>query len=190
MIGIYKITNPSNKIYIGQSVNIEKRFGNYKNINKSTRQKKLNSSFRKYGIESHIFEIIEECTMDQLNIRERYWQDFYNVVSRSGLNCQLTKTEDSKFVFSEETINKLKKFKMGEAQRNKIILTQTGRTVSQSTREKLKANHGGSKIVLDTQTGIFYDSLAEAGRCFDIKSTTLGRQLTGQTKPKTSLIYV
>lgn len=190
MIGIYKITNPSNRIYIGQSVNIEKRFNNYKNINKSDRQKKLNSSFRKYGIESHVFEIVEECTIEQLNIRERYWQDFYNVVSKDGLNCQLTKTNESKFVFSEDTINKLKKFKMGEAQRNKIISVQSGRKVKESTKEKLRRNHFMSKIVLDTQTGIFYDSLAEAGRCFGIKSTTLGMQLTGQTKPKTSLIYV
>jgi len=30
MIGIYKITSPSNKVYIGQSINIEKRFKSYK----------------------------------------------------------------------------------------------------------------------------------------------------------------
>ena len=31
-IGIYKITNPKNKIYIGKSKNIEKRFESYKKI--------------------------------------------------------------------------------------------------------------------------------------------------------------
>jgi predicted GIY-YIG superfamily endonuclease len=29
-IGIYKITSPSNKIYIGQSINIERRIKQYK----------------------------------------------------------------------------------------------------------------------------------------------------------------
>jgi len=32
MIGIYKITNPEGKIYIGLSKNIEKRFKNHKNL--------------------------------------------------------------------------------------------------------------------------------------------------------------
>ena len=31
-IGIYKITSPSNKIYIGQSINIERRFKEYKTL--------------------------------------------------------------------------------------------------------------------------------------------------------------
>lgn len=32
MVGIYKITNPKGRIYIGQSVNIEQRKQNYKNF--------------------------------------------------------------------------------------------------------------------------------------------------------------
>lgn len=32
MVGIYKITSPTNKIYIGQSKNIRKRFNNYQNL--------------------------------------------------------------------------------------------------------------------------------------------------------------
>ena len=38
LIGIYKITSPSNKIYIGQSLDIDRRFKTYKNINKVKRQ--------------------------------------------------------------------------------------------------------------------------------------------------------
>lgn len=29
------------------------------------------------GVENFSFEIIEECSRDQLNIREDYWQDFF-----------------------------------------------------------------------------------------------------------------
>ena len=32
MIGIYKITSPNNRVYIGQSINIEKRFIGYKRM--------------------------------------------------------------------------------------------------------------------------------------------------------------
>ena len=46
MIGIYKITNPTNKIYIGQSIDIKKRFNQYKNL-QCKGQKALYSSLLK-----------------------------------------------------------------------------------------------------------------------------------------------
>ena len=49
MQGIYKITNPKGKIYIGQSVNIEKRFSSYKSIRNCHYQIKLFNSLKKYG---------------------------------------------------------------------------------------------------------------------------------------------
>ena len=58
MIGIYKITNPTNKIYIGQSTNIGNRFKHYKSLD-CKRQSSLYKSFLKHGVENHNFEIIE-----------------------------------------------------------------------------------------------------------------------------------
>jgi group I intron endonuclease len=74
MIGIYRITSPTNKIYIGQSINIEKRWKYYNYI---MGQPKLCNSLLKYGIENHKFEIIEECTVEYLNERETYWKKYY-----------------------------------------------------------------------------------------------------------------
>ena len=63
MIGIYKITSPSNKVYIGQSVNIQKRFRDYKSLKRSIKQQpRLYNSFVKYGVNNHLFEILSECT--------------------------------------------------------------------------------------------------------------------------------
>lgn len=93
MIGIYKITSPSNKIYIGQSVNIERRFNEYKKLYKSNVQLVLYRSFLKYGILNHKFEIIEQCKLDELNTRERYWQEYYDVLGKNGLNCEYVKTD-------------------------------------------------------------------------------------------------
>lgn len=107
MTGIYKITNPSGKIYIGQSVDIKRRFIDYKKSLKK-QQIRLYNSIKKYGYENHIFEVVEECNIESLNERERYWQDFYNVLSNSGLNCRLTKTDDKTGRLSNETIQKLK----------------------------------------------------------------------------------
>ena len=107
MIGIYKITSPSNKIYIGQSVNIEKRFTSYKRMYvKNEKQTKLHRSFLKYGFENHSFEVVEECEIIYLNESERYWQEFYDCLN-SGLNCVLTKTTDKSGKVSKETLLKI-----------------------------------------------------------------------------------
>lgn len=63
MIGIYKITSPTKKVYIGQSVNIERRFLVYKKLN-CKKQPRLYDSFRKYGVDKHKFEILCECEAD------------------------------------------------------------------------------------------------------------------------------
>ena len=47
-----------------------------------------------------------------------------------------------------------------------------------------------SKLVLDTQTGIFFNSIKEAAKTFNINHVTLWTQLSGKHKNKTSLIYV
>ena len=42
-IGIYKITNPKGKVYIGQSININKRWNAYRNLKLKSQTKLLNS---------------------------------------------------------------------------------------------------------------------------------------------------
>lgn len=83
MTGIYKITNNINgKAYIGQSVNIHKRWKREKEDSKNENSHSYNyplmKAFRKYGIENFEFTIIEECEVSELNKREAYWINFYN----------------------------------------------------------------------------------------------------------------
>tara|TARA_R110000868_G_scaffold406567_1_gene687120 strand:- start:479 stop:931 length:453 start_codon:yes stop_codon:yes gene_type:complete len=91
MIGIYKITSPSGKIYIGQSVNIKRRIEQHKYSKLIT---PLCRSFNKYGFENHKIETIEQCDVKLLNERERYWQDYFDATGAFGLNCILTKSND------------------------------------------------------------------------------------------------
>ena len=67
--GIYKITSPTGKIYIGQTRDLIRREKDYKAIYKKNKRK-INYSIQKYGWENHKFEVIEECPIDQLNERE------------------------------------------------------------------------------------------------------------------------
>lgn len=106
MIGIYKITSPSGKIYIGSSKNIDKRKEDYR-YKRFKYQVKLKASINKYGWENHIFEIIEECEFTNLHLRERYWQEYYNCIE-NGLNCVYTKTDTQPKILSEETKSKMK----------------------------------------------------------------------------------
>lgn len=89
--GIYKITSPTGRVYIGQSRDIKNRWSSYR-TRECPSQYKLNNSFIKYGVKNHVFEIIEECEAESLNKLERYWQDFYDVLN-DGLNCTLTGAE-------------------------------------------------------------------------------------------------
>lgn len=75
--GIYKIVCPYGHVYIGQSINIEKRFRQHK-ANRTKGYAKLKSSFNYHGSYNHLFEIIEECEFEQLNNREKYWFDYYH----------------------------------------------------------------------------------------------------------------
>lgn len=91
MIGIYKITNLINgKCYIGQSVNIAKRWSverRYAFIESRPEYKyPLSCAFRKYGVENFEFEVIEECSRELLNERECYWADYYNSYAPYGYN--------------------------------------------------------------------------------------------------------
>jgi len=133
MIGIYKILSPSGKIYIGQSVDIDRRFNEYLNIQNCKQQIKLYNSFKKYGPENHGFKIIEECNLEQLNERERYYQEYYNVIGKKGLNCKLTKTNDKSGLLSNEI-----KLKISKSSKGKIFSIESRQKMSQSLKGKPK----------------------------------------------------
>lgn len=85
--GIYKITNIINgKVYIGQSVDIKRRWRNHK---KEAFYEKSHSynyplycAIRKYGIKNFAFEILEECSKEDLNEKEKYYITEYNTCNK------------------------------------------------------------------------------------------------------------
>ena len=121
MIGIYKITNPENKLYIGLSKDIEKRFQSHKAL-QFRGNNKLRESLTKYGKDSHLFEILEEINISDLSRnegnallrkRERYWinelDTFYNGLNENGggSGCG-SHTPESKQKISESLKNRPK----------------------------------------------------------------------------------
>jgi len=112
MIGIYKITSPSNKIYIGQSTNIKQRWEDYNKMIRCKRQTRLYNSLKKYTPSKHIFEVIEECSEDKLLERETYWKQYYKVLDMPSLCCRM---DGKGGKLSQHTKNKMAKSKLGKA---------------------------------------------------------------------------
>lgn len=78
MIGIYKITNLiNNKIYIGQSIDIEKRYKNHIYFSKNPSSREYNTpihaALRYYGENNFKIEILEKCKKEELDEREIYY---------------------------------------------------------------------------------------------------------------------
>ena len=78
--GIYKITNLQNgRCYIGQSVNSADRFKAHirAGLGIDATRNKLYTTMQSVGIENFSFEVIEECSREQLNEREKFWIAYY-----------------------------------------------------------------------------------------------------------------
>jgi group I intron endonuclease len=201
--GIYKIISPSNKVYIGQSKDIKKRWRDYKY---SKTQIRLNRSFEKYGIENHIFEIIEECSLEDLNTKENYYQVYYNVLGENGLNCKITDIKTKKYIFTEESKKKMSLGRMGSKNhrfgkkmtqelKHKILESLKYRVFTEESKLKRKISigdkqkNGGNpraKKVICEETGIIFECIKECAEYLKMNRKTLNDQLLGRYKNKTT----
>jgi group I intron endonuclease len=135
--GIYSLTNPQGKIYVGQTSNFNLRlrsyYNNYEHIKE---QRKLYYSFKKYGIENHKFLILEYCDLKDLDEREYYWGEKLNVLGDNGLVCRLGHgngrlSDETKKLISMKLKGNKQSPETIEKRRKKLI----GREVSQIERD-------------------------------------------------------
>ena len=80
--------------------------------------------------------------------------------------------------------------------RKKASISATGKKMSKEAKEKMSKfwknskNSNRSNIVLDTQNGIFYNSLKEASQYYKFSYSCLVAMILGQNPNKSNLIYV
>ena len=143
MTGIYKITSPSGKSYIGQSKNIKSRWKSHQSES-SWFQCKLYNSFKSHGVEAHTFEVVEECPWEELNNRERHHQEQYNTIEE-GLNHYYQQTDTLPKIVSEETkrktSNSLKGRVRTEEHSRKIIKANKGKKRTQEQVHTMNEQH-------------------------------------------------
>lgn len=123
--GIYKITSPTGNIYVGQSVDIIKRWNRYK-YNLPTSQQALCSSFVKHGFENHKFEILIECEVEKLNNLEIYYITLFDCFNTDhGLNLRTGGTSRNRF---------------SEQARKRLSIAAKNKIVTDVTKEKIRQN--------------------------------------------------
>lgn len=152
--GIYLISCPNGCMYIGQSVNIKKRWREHMNYLKNNKHKnpRLQNIFNKYGVVNYF--ILENCDKSFLNERESFWAakiDREKLLNYASIGEYVQRSKEMKEKFSEmlrkrntdpEFIEKVKKslkgMKRSEETKQKIREARKLQApASQETRRKL-----------------------------------------------------
>lgn len=186
--GIYKITNPKGKVYVGRSVNIKKRWNEHKNPSNSL----IYRSIQKYGYQAHKFEVLVYASADHglLNKLEVFFIKLFDSTNpENGLNlCE----GGGRLGFSHtpETIEKMKINRKGwQNSMGRTVSEQTKSKISQSLKgsrltietldkcEKERIENDRSDLIFDKQTGVFYHSKREAVKFIGISRNTLTKRL-------------
>ena len=166
MVAIYKITSPTGKVYIGQTINYQSRISRYINLDaKVKKQRWIYSSLAKYGPKNHRFEIVCELPSDvSKDVLNEYEELHIRCYKDCGVELMnLTGGGQSNKELSKETREKLRLSATGKQY-------WLGRKHTQETKDKIrKANTGAvfSEIRLKRM------SESQKGKCH-----TKGRKMT------------
>jgi group I intron endonuclease len=187
---IYKITNPKGNIYIGQTIDLEKRKKRYGWMT-SGKQRKLHNSFLKYGFDAHVFEILEDrIPVELLNEREIYWIKLHKSYYKDSKNGMNLNRGGNTPVWDKERIDNFSEKFRGD--KNPFF----GKTHSKETRElysrnatiqmktqkptRLAIEKGAASkmraIVVYDRSGKFYSefpSLTSTAKNFEVDVTTI-----------------
>lgn len=105
------IISPSGRKYIGQTIHFIFRMYKYSRMI-CDKQPKLFNSFKKYGWDNHVFEILEICDKDKLNELEDYYINLHNTFNTEiGMNLRSGGNHSR---LSKESREKLRQANLGK----------------------------------------------------------------------------
>jgi group I intron endonuclease len=212
-IGIYKITSPTGRTYIGQTIDINRRFSVYRR-GVAHGQPKLSHSFVKHGVSNHLFEVICECQREQLDELERHYIKFYSSVE-TGLNAAYGGVSNQ--VFTDEARRKISEKRKGKKHSPETLAKMSqkskGRKFGPMTdeekekrrrayynnphnaekREKMSVaslgNIHNAKQVICLSAGTVYNSVTEAANTLNVPRRQLYFKLSNGQQNDTTLRY-
>lgn len=166
--GIYLVTNLVNGMtYVGQSSNLKRRLAEYKTPKYADRNYEISKAIKEFGIENFKFEIIEECSIDNLYEKEVFWIDLLkpeynknkgglgnrgyipteetrNTLSKYGKIQWANKTEDEKqYIIANNLKRRPLGYKHLESTKQKLRERQLGKKLSEETKKKISISNKG-----------------------------------------------
>lgn len=208
-IGVYKITSPKGKIYIGQSSNIEARFRQYRKLRNCDQQRLLYNSFIKYGVLNHSFEVVMFCLRHELDATEIFYISTLNALDKDvGLNLKSGGSRGKHHESSKAKISKANKGKkrteetkrkLSIAQKKNNVKYWLGKKRSVSDRLTMSLSHIGignasceKRIVQLNRNGAIikiFDSTIKAAKELNIGRTGIKNCLRGGAKTAGGFIF-
>lgn len=171
--GIYEIKNLiDNKRYIGQSVNIYKRWKSHRcELNNNDHKNSyLQNAWNKYGEKNFKFSILNTCNQEDLDSKEIYYITLHNTTNED-LGYNLTSGGNSQKIISGRSIQKMIDIRWTDQKRkenaDRIIGANNpmfGKTGSQNPE---------SKAVICINTGEMFESLKLAAKWCDLKNSPM-----------------
>ncbi len=182
--GIYIIKNKcNNKVYIGQAVDIQRRwgYGHIKPLKENKHKNKhLQFAVNKYGIENFDFSIIEKCDKSELNDKEMYWIRQFN---SNDSNCGYNKTSGG----NQTELNEEIKLKISNSQKGENAYWY-GKQMPEAIKQKMSESHKGKDTWNKGKTNVYSEETLEKMRQANKgeKSFMYGTHLSNETKQKIS----
>ena len=180
--GIYKITSPLGRIYIGQSRNIFKRWNIYKKY-PDKNQSRLYRSLIKHGHQNHVFEIIHECDEAKLDEMEIHFIDKYKTFNTdTGLNLR---GGGNGHAMADETKKKISNSRKGKYSGKNHPLYGTHRSLGTKTKAvATRMNNGSYKISEETKRRMSESHMGKTGgRHSDETKRKISIAATGRPSP-------
>lgn len=157
--GIYKIQNILNgKVYIGSSVHIMSRWSRHRSDLEKNRSTsiKLQLSYNKNGKDNFKFSIIEECSIDDLIIREQFYIDIfnsyengYNSAPKAGNTLGYSPTKETRDKISQAMKGNKNPFygkKHSEETKELLRIINTGKKLSEEHKKKIGDSQRGVSV--------------------------------------------
>jgi group I intron endonuclease len=206
-VGIYKITSPTGKVYIGQTRNDYLRMKSYRSIKGCHKQRKLFHSLQKHGWDAHSFQLIHELPKDVSDnalseYEHLYWLCYMDAgfellnLSIPGLNVR--HCEESKRVMSIQRIgnkNRLgkKNIPLSEGTRKNMSRSKIGIKFSDSHKKNMSLSHPRKKRLLqfDLNGNLIkeWSSVSEAGLTLNIPKNNISRWASKTRKNTSSFLW-
>ncbi len=139
--GIYAIINWVNgKMYIGKTTNMQKRWREHKSSlnreNYKHENKQLIRAWQKYGENNFTCELLEECSMELLNEREKYWIKELKTYGHKGKYGYNSYPGGQGFGYGEDNPNFGKH--ISDEKKKKLSMLFSGRPGTKHTEETKK----------------------------------------------------